>query len=109
MRQGQRGDPGRGTPSYPQLWTCSSSVQLLGGREEGNQDFWSQRRVGEVGGSRRKLGWGCGDWEAGPAAHRIVRNIAQAPSPALTSPPAQRAPRSAGGSWGLGEDTGAHS
>lgn len=55
-----------------------------------------------------KLGRGCGDWEAGPATHRIVRNTAQAPSPALT-PPAQRAPRSARGSWGRGDDTGIHS
>lgn len=52
-----------------------------------------------------KLGRGCGDWEAGPATHRIVRNTAQAPSPTLT-PPAQRAPALPGGAGGEGMTQG---
>lgn len=102
-RRGPRGDPGQGTPRAPQLRTCSSSVQLLGGRREGGRekpDFWSQRRGGEVGGSWRKSRWGCRGWEADAAAHGS-RN----PCP---DPLAQRDPALLGGTGGQGRTGGSH-
>lgn len=106
-RRGRRRDPGQGTPSPPQLRTCSSSVQLLGGRRQGgrkNRTFGASDAAGMwvgVGGNRN------GDTGIGK---QILQPTGL--SEALPRPPPQRRPSgserpcSAGGSRGLGEDTG---
>ena len=79
----------RPRPGDPQPPAAPASNVWEGGRE--NRTL-SQRRGREVGGSWRKPGCGRGDWEAGSAAHRIVRNIARAPLSSPDPPGSQSPP-----------------
>lgn len=107
--QGARGQPQRGQGRGPRPGPPSSTAaDLLLQRSTAGREGRERGVLEPAGGGweLEEAGMGMWDWEAGPAAHRIVRDTAQAPSPTLQPSPAPRAPCSARGAGGQGRTRG---